>query len=537
MSSKQVAHYAKIQDKIASAIDKINDPIRQTLSPRGSNVIYEDNKGAYHVTNDGATIIKNLTFKDPYENGILDIVKHASLKTNNEAGDGTSTTVILSSLFIKEGLRLVGGGRNAMDVKHAFDDFATQMVESLKKSANKIKNDKDLFYIANVSASGEREIADNVVKTIKIAGEDGMVFIEPSNTTESEIIEDTGFNIKAGMFLPELRNNERNLNATYLDIPVLITDKRLYYAQEAETILNTCLKNGYKEVVIVAKDFIGEALPLFVTNHTRGSIRVLLIKEPSVDKNNGIVLEDLAIYLGGTVVSDKNGSLVDKLTMDDFVLAKRVLADGQKTIISRDKNEKNAALVSRISALKKEVKKFGTEEKQELFDLKERLASLTNGMVTIRVGGNTAVEVNEKIFRYEDAINATRMAIRHGYIVGGGLGMFQAFRDCDFPTKDREMFDIFRKIAEANIRQIATNCGISPDLVIDNVLAMPRNYDNLVIGYNASSQQYDNLLECGVIEPLRVAEMAIRNAASVAGMIVSSGYYIVNEEEDGESKK
>lgn len=536
MSTKQVAHYAKIQEKIASAIDKINDPIRQTLSPLGSNVIYEDNHGAYHVTNDGATIIKNLTFEDPFENAILDIIKHASLKTNNEAGDGTSTTVILSSLFIKEGLRLVSGGRNAMDVKHQYDQFADKMVESLKDSAYKVKNDKDLFYIANISASGEAEIAENVVKTIKIAGEDGMVFIEPSNTTESEIIEDTGFNIGAGMFLPELRNSDRTLTATYLDVPVLITDKRLYYAQEAETILNTCLKNGYKEVVIVAKDFIGEALPFFVTNHTRGSIRVLLVKEPSVDQNAGIVLEDLAIYLGGAVVSDKSGAIVDKLTMDDFIMAKRVIADGRKTIISRDKDEKNPSLASRIAAIKKDIKKFGSEESNGLLELKERLASLTNGMVTIRVGGNTGVEVNEKIFRYEDAINATRMAVKHGYIVGGGLGMFQAFRDCDIDSKDREMFDIFRKIAEANIRQIAINCGQSADLVIDNVLAMPRNHEKLVIGFNAATQQYDNLLECGVIEPLRVAEMAIRNSASVAGMIVSSGYYIVNTPEDGKSK-
>lgn len=533
MSAKQGRRLAEVRDRIFAAVDNIADPIRQTLSPRGGNVIYEDSRGQVNITNDGVTIIKNLAFEDPFESAILDIVRHASLKTNGEAGDATSTTVLLSSILIKEGLRLIESGHNGMDLKKAYEEFAEKMIIRLRKNAKKIKNDKDLFYIAHISANNDKEIADNVVKTIKIAEQEGMVFIEPSNTAETEIVEDTGFNIRQGMFAPELAN--RGFSATYMNVPILVTDKKLYYAQEAETILNVCLKNGYREVVVVAADFIGEALPFFVANHTKGNIRVLLVKEPSIAKNGGATLEDLAIYLGGQVVSEKTGKIVDTLKMDQFMVAKRVISDGIKTIISRDREEKNDKLEKRISTLKKEIKKYGSSDSSEHTELKERLASLTNGMVTIRVGGHTAPVVNEKIFRYEDAVNATRVALKHGYLVGGGLSMLQAYLECGFEKGDKELAKVYRKVAEANIRQIAINCGLSDDLVMDNIMQMRPENPNM--GYNALTGYYDDLLENGVVDPLMAEEMAIRNAADVAGIIVSSGYFIVNKpKDDGESE-
>lgn len=532
MSVKQGRRLAEVREKIFTAVDNIADPIRQTLSPRGGNVVYEDSRGQINITNDGVTIIKNLAFEDPFESAILEIVRHASLKTNGEAGDATSTTVLLSSILIKEGLRLIESGRNGMDLKKEYESFAEKMILKLRKNAKKIKDDKDLFYIAHISANNDKEIAENVVKTIKIAGEDGMVFIEPSNTAETDIIEDTGFNIKQGMFVPELAT--RGFSATYMNVPVLVTDKKLYYAQEAETILNTCLKNGYREVVVIAQDFIGEALPFFVANHTKGNIRVLLVKEPNIAKNAGVVLEDLAVYLGGSVVSEKSGKIVDTLKMENFVMAKRVISDGAKTIISRDKDEPNDKLEKRISAIRKEIKKYGSSDKQEAVDLKERIASLTNGMVTIKVGGHTIPVVNEKIFRYEDAVNATRVALKHGYLVGGGLAMLQAFLECGFEKHDKELGKVYRKVAEANIRQIAINCGLSDDLVIDNIMQMRPENPNM--GFNALTGYYDDLLENGVVDPLLAEEMAIRNAADVAGIIVSSGYFIVNKpEDDGKS--
>lgn len=534
MFNKLVYPYSEIRQKIVQAVDLLNDPIRQTLSPRGANVIYEDENGNPNITNDGYTIAKHLTVKDRVMNNIIEMMKAGSFRTNSSAGDGTSSTINMSSILIKEGLKLVEDGEwNRIELKKEYDNFATAMIEQLKKLKKPVKNDKDLYYIAKVSASGDEEIAQTIVKTVKTSGEDGMIFIEPANSVETSITEDTGYNIAAGMFTPELRNNAQAFSATYLDVPVLVTDKRLYYSQEAETILSTALKNGFKEVVIVAKDFIGEALPYFVANHTKGTVRVLLIKEPNVDKNNGLTLEDLAIYLGGQVVSEKNGSIVDNLTIDNFVMAKKVFADGFKTLISRDKDEVNKGLTDRVAALKKELKKKGDLEDSSVVELKERVASLTNGIVTVKVGGATPLEVNEKIFRYEDAVNATRAAMKDGYLVGGGISMLRAFRECKFKG---ELAKLFRKVGEANIRQIAENCGLNGDIVLDTITELQGGDPDC--GFNALTLQYDNMLDAGVIDPYKVSEQVIRNAVSVAGTIIGSGYMMVHDvkEEDSNGK-
>jgi chaperonin GroEL len=530
MANKQSFRTTDIRDRILSGASKTADPIRQTLSPKGLNVIFRDSTGQVAVSNDGATIIKSLRFKDQVEEFVLEIIRNSSLQTNLQAGDGSSSSVVLSAILVKEGMRLVENGMNGRELERELNDFASKMVEALKKNTKPVKTDKDLFYIASVSSSGDKEIADNVVKTIKTAGTEGMVFIEPSNSVDSDIKEDTGFNINAPMFSPELRNNTRSFSASYLDVPVLITDKRLYYAQEAETILSTVLKAGYKEVVIVAKDFIGDAPNFFIANHTKGTVKTLLIKIPQ-DSSTDERLADLAIYLGGHVVSEKTGSIVDNLTIEDFTIAKKAYADGQKTIIARDQEEKNPKLVTHIETIRKELKKHGKNEKSaESKILGERLACLTTGMVTIRVGGNTPIEVNEKIYRYEDAVNATREAMKSGYLVGGGIGLLNAYKDCKFKG---EMAKVYRMVGEALVRQIAENCSLNGDIVLETI----REVDNPQFGFNALSGQYEDLIEAGVIDPFKVTEMVIRNSVSVANAILSTGYFIIDEIEDGESKK
>lgn len=528
--NKKVNKYSEVKDKILRAVDTITDPIRQTMSPKGRNVIYENAVGKYFVTNDGVTIAKEINVADPIENSIIEVIKGSALKTNTEAGDGTSTTILLSSILIKDGLRLLDEGWNGMDVVREYENFAKELKSKLKKEVRKIKDDNDLLFVSKISANNDDEIAKNVVRIIKTAGLDGQVILDRGYTVETEIIEDTGFVILGGMLSPELTNVSSGFFASYTDVPVLVTDKRLYYAQEAETILKTCLENGYREVVIVAQDFIGEALPFFVANHKKGTIKVLLVKDP--DAKEGHSLEDLATYLGGEVVSDKKGSIVDNLTIENFMISKRVISDNQKTVIMRDKEEANPGLTMRVSALKKELKKFGDEESKEHKTIKKRISSLTNGMVTLKVGGRTDLEIREKLFRYEDAISAARVAMMDGYLVGGGISIFNAYKKCKFKP---ELARVFKKYAEANIRQIAENCGLHPDTVVETIY----NSDDENIGYNALSGRYEDLLEAGVLDPYKVTEMAIDNSVSIANVIISSGYLIVNDnsEENVKSEK
>lgn len=440
----------------------------------------------------------------------------------------TSTTILYSSILTKEGLKLVEEGENQMVVRDQYIKYGEKLKEKLKKRVKKIKNDEDLFFISKISANNDEDIARDVVRVVKAAGEDGMVFIEDNFSPNTEIVEDAGFVIDSGYFTSELITNKNRFTATYKDVPVLVTDKRLYYAEEAETILKTCLENGYRDVVIVAKDFIGEALPYFVANHQQGNMGILLVKQPKDD--DGSILDDLAVYLGGKVVTEKTGSIVDNLSITDFCISPKVFADGVKTIIGRDKNEANANLTHRITALKKEIKKMGDKNSSEKKALEKRLASLTNGMVTIKVGGRTPLEVREKIFRFEDAVNAARAAKKDGYLIGGGLSVYKAFRDCKFTGP---VGKIFQKMCEANIRQIAENSGLYPDNVIETINLA----ENDNIGYNALTGQYEDLLEAGVVDPYKVTEMAIDNAISIANIIITSRYLIVNDKENyGDSK-
>ncbi len=512
---KKIFKYSQIIDKILKAVDTITEPIASTISPKGANVIYEDEQGNQHITNDGVTIAKHISVKDEVENAIIEIIKGGALKTNMEAGDGTSSTVLMSSVLIKEGLRLISGGMNQMKVRDELIKFAEDMKKELSKSVKKVKTDNDLKLIAQISANNDEKIANDIVKIIKVVGEDGQVMLDKGFTNETEIIEDTGFTVNGGVFAPELANKQ--LQVGMIDVPVLVTDKRIYYKSEAETILSTAMKAGYSQVVIVAQDFIGEALPFFITNHINNKIKVMLIIEKNYE-----TLEDIALYLGTEVVSDKKGSLVDKITIDNFAMAKRVFSNQIKSIISRDKSEKNKSLEKRIKVLKSELKKLGNKNDPSYTKLQKRISSLTCGMVTVKVGGATHLEIIEKIFRYEDAVNAARAALKEGWLPGAGISVFNAFKKIKI-NKDCER--MFKLASEINIRQIAENCGKSPDVILNHII----NSKDVNIGYNAATDKFEDIIRAGIIEPFLVTSQVILNAVSIANIIITSKYLVVND--------
>lgn len=516
MANKQIYKYSEIKDKILKAVDTITEPIASTMSPKGGNVIFEDEQGNQFYSNDGVTVAKSISVKDEVENAIIEIIKGGALKTNMEVGDGTSSTILVSSILIKEGLKLIDAGHNQMEVKDELIKFSKDIKNELSKNIVKVKDDKDIKFIAKISANNDDDIASNVVKVMKVVGLDGQVMIDKGYTTETEIIEDTGFILHSGVFSPELTNKQFVTNME--NVPVLITDKRLYYKSEAETILKTIMTAGYNEVVIIAQDFIGEALPFFIANHINNKVRVILISEKKPE-----LLEDLAIYLGGEVVSDKKGSLVDNITIDNFMVATRVFSDPHKSIISRDKNEVNKEISKRVKVLKSELKKIGNKNDPSYSRFEKRISSLTNGMVTIKVGGTTNYETIERIYRYEDAVNAVRAAMREGYLPGAGTAILEAYYKIE-KNINQDYKKLFRLVCEANIRQIAINCGKNPDSIIEKV-----SESEVGFGYNANTGQIENVIKSGIIEPFLVTSQVIENAVSIANVILTSRYLIVND--------
>jgi len=522
MDYREIYKLEDVEKDILTAISAITDPVVQTLSPRGGNVMYNDG-GQITVSNDGISIAKEVLPENELQRAIVRTIRESALRTNFEAGDGTTTSILLSSILLREGLKLRRDGKNPMELVRIFREAGEKLVTRIKEMAKVAEDDKEILNIARISANNDDVIAQKTLQTIKVAGLDGMVFLEPNNKKEDEIIEDIGFIIKQGMFRPELKNGQ-GFTANYAKIPVFITDKRLYHKEEAESILRAVFDGGYNEVVIVARDFIGESVNYFLANHAGGKFKILLIKEPNATDTNYERLEDLSDYLDCKVITDKSGSIVGKLTINDFSIADKVFADGQKTIIFKEKNTANPRLSMKLSALKTEQKK---DKENEV--IKERIASLTNGMVTIKVGASTGIELRERIFRFEDAINASRAAMRHGYLSGGGVALLNAYHAEDFPEEYRTMF---KKFCEASVRQIAKNCGKDSDYVIETIMGLQEDLEDKSIGYDAMSGDFVSMEKSGIIDPYQVLQMSIENSVSAACNILSVNYFIIDKDKD-----
>jgi len=516
--NKEIFKREDIVTRIFNACDMVADPVVQTLSPKGNTVLIENESGSLSSTKDGYTIAKSIEVEDRLENSIIQVLKSASFKTNTEAGDGTTTTMLLSRFLAKEGLKMLDNGYNPKELTKKLESFGENYITAIKEMSTKIDGDDDLFNIAKISANNDEEIAKDIVKTIKVVGEDGMVFIHENRANDkTEIEEDHGFKVNGGIIYKELLLDSSKPSVTYSNVPVLITDKRLYYKEEAVSILKAVKEMGHNAVVIVATDFMDKAISTFVANHNEGGIKVCLVKDSYVSENDDTTLKDLAVYLGGKVISERSGSIVNKLTEKDFVMAERVFSDAHKTLITPVLKD-NKELDDRIKELKKLLKKDPEDN-----TLKQRISSLTNGIVTLKVGGSTPLEINEKIYRYEDAINAVRASLKDGYVVGGGTTLLKAYRD-EMADDDR-LYDMFRSYSEAVIRQIAENCEKNGGYMVDKVLET----DEENFGYNALTDTYEDLLKAGVVEPTKVIEMAIKNSISVANVLISTNYYVMNK--------
>lgn len=487
---------------IRRAVNRIADPIIQTLTPLGNNVMFDKDLHTL-ITNDGATIAKLIDSEDETEDAIIQMVKYGALSTNQLAGDGTSTTILLTKKLVDLGLEQIEAGVKPMLVKRHLESTKALVLDNAKELRKDVTQD-DWFKIALISSSGNEEIANNTVEIIGTAGLDGMVFINESKNQKTKIIKDSGYLLEEAMFDPILGNVAPG-RADYTKPHIFITDKKLYHIEECKEILEEAYRSGVTNLVIVARDYVGESAGFLIANHMDKEVplNVLLLKYTTPD-NDFTSLYDLATYLGCNLVSEKVGSLKGKLTADHYSVAERVYSAGTKTIFVTD-NKTNPELSMLIAGVRKKKEENPGDE-----TVNKRLASLTAGTVNIEVGAPTGPELRELIYRYEDSINATRASIRSGYVVGGGLTLFSTTRDLD---------ELSKEFGTASVKQIALNCGeeFQEDKYTD------------LIGYNARTGKYSNLEDDGVIEPFDVFKHSVTNAFSIAIAILTSGYFITNK--------
>ena len=510
---KKIYKNEEIKSRILSGVNKLAEPIVQTLTPRGANVIFQKGN-RFRYTNDGKTIAQEIFLEDPVEDAVAQIVKEASLKTDHEAGDGTTTTVSLARAFLVEGMKLLDFGWSPIELKRELDRVGEVIVDAIDSMARTVEDDDELMNIALVSSSNDREIAENVVDAVKTAGSDGQVFVDENNKNETEIRKENGFLIEQGMFSPLLSNVKNYHQAQYKDVKVLVTDKKIYKPDEAISILQAAAEAGHSKVVVVAKDIVGLAPNIFISNHKQERMQILLVKEEDEQ-----ALEDLSQYLGCPLVSEKSGKLTFDVTIDDFGNATKVFSNHEKTYIYADNN---LTASYRATELRERIEE--TKDEKEKKALEKRLANMTTGTATILVGGRTPSEAQEKIYRYIDAVSATRSANEDGYVPGGGTTLYRAVNSVDTLSRYPEVVKLFRAVAEEPLRQIATNCDINDKELIAKV--------DEGLGYNAVTGTYEDLEEAGIIDPLRVAKLTFENSLSVASVILSSRFLITDEEED-----
>src|SRR3990167_3036228 len=362
MAGKKITHIIQNKDKIVKGLSQLAEPVIGTLTPQGQNVIYEDQVGRFLVSNDGVTIANQIELEDPDENAVAQLVRQAALSTNAAVGDGTTTSILLAKHLILEGLKLIESGWNPMRLKRELEVAAKVILSEINKLSYKVKGIKDLEFIAKVSANNDEEIAKNVVEAVGVTGVEGMVVIEMSNKEGTELIKEEGFTIGQGMFSPLLANQKGKFEAVYHDVKVLVTDKRIYYPQEALAILEPLAKEGVTDVVIIAKDFIGQAPNIFITNHSQKRMNILLVKDPDVTEKSSESLEDLASYLGTKVVTDKAGKLTWQVGLADFGTAKRVISNNSRTLIF---GNAGVSMKMRFSPIKKELEPTPKEIEKE----------------------------------------------------------------------------------------------------------------------------------------------------------------------------
>jgi chaperonin GroEL len=517
MAAKDVRFAADARERLLRGVDTLANAVKVTLGPKGRNVVIEKSFGAPRTTKDGVTVAKEIELEDKFENMGAQMVREVAQKTNDLAGDGTTTATVLAQAIVREGLKAVAAGMNPMDLRRGIDKAVAQVIDEIAKRSKKVKNSGEIAQVGTISANGEKAIGEMIAEAMQKVGNEGVITVEEAKGLETELEVVEGMQFDRGYLSPYFITNAEKMIAELEDPYILIHEKKLSNLQQLLPVLEAVVQSG-RPLLIIAEEVEGEALATLVVNKLRGGLKVAAVKAPGFGDRRKAMLEDIAVLTGGQTISEDLGIKLENVTLDMLGRAKRVSITKENTTIV-DGAGKKKDIEARVNQLKAQIEETTSDYDRE--KLQERLAKLAGGVAVIRVGGATEVEVKERKDRVDDALNATRAAVEEGVVPGGGVMLLKAANAIDVKgdNADQEAgIGIIKRALQAPIRQIASNAGVEGSIVVGKIL----DTKGQSFGYDAQNDEYGDMLEKGIIDPAKVVRVALQDAASVAGLLITT---------------
>jgi len=517
MSAKDVKFSIDARDRMMRGVDILANAVKVTLGPKGRNVVIEKSFGAPRTTKDGVTVAKEIELEDKFENMGAQMVREVASKTNDAAGDGTTTATVLAQAIVREGLKSVAAGMNPMDLKRGIDKAVAQVVEEIRKKSKKVKNSEEIAQVGTISANGETSIGNMIAEAMQKVGNEGVITVEEAKSLETELDVVEGMQFDRGYLSPYFITNADKMIAELDDPYILIHEKKLSGLQPMLPLLEAVVQTG-RPLLIIAEEVEGEALATLVVNKLRGGLKVAAVKAPGFGDRRKAMLEDIAVLTGGTVISEDLGIKLENVTVEMLGRAKRVRIDKDNTTIV-DGSGKKKDIEGRVAQIKVQIEETTSDYDRE--KLQERLAKLAGGVAVIKVGGATEVEVKERKDRVDDALNATRAAVEEGVVAGGGVCLVKATQAISVKGDNEDQdagIQIVKRALQSPIRQIAENAGVEGSIVVGKVLEAK----GATFGYDAQSGEYGDMIDKGIIDPAKVVRTALQDAASIAGLLITT---------------
>lgn len=518
MAAKIVHFNTDARDKMLRGVNVLANAVKVTLGPKGRNVVIQKSFGAPRSTKDGVSVAKEIELEDAFENMGAQMIREVASKTNDKAGDGTTTATVLAQAIVQEGLKAVAAGMNPMDLKRGIDKAVTLVLQEIKDKSKPVSNNSEIAQVGTISANGDSEIGELIAQAMAKVGNEGVITVEEAKTADTTVDVVEGMQFDRGYLSPYFITNADKMEVQLEEPLILLFEKKLTSLQAMLPILEAVVQSG-RPLLIIAEDIEGEALATLVVNKLRGGLRVAAVKAPGFGDRRKAMLEDLAILTGGQVISEDLGIKLESVTIDMLGKAKKVTITKDDTTIVEGVGEKDA-IEARVAQIKRQIEDTTSDYDKE--KLQERLAKLAGGVAVLRVGGSTEVEVKEKKDRVDDALNATRAAADEGIVPGGGIALLKASKilaDVKGDNADQNAgIAIIRRALQAPIRQIAENSGVEGSIVVGKVL----ENEDASFGFNAQTEEYGDLVKMGVIDPAKVVRTALQDAASVAGILITT---------------